>query len=267
MVNHPASVRILNAVSGCRADCGLPCKLDLADRKHIMRKSIPSVIKRKIIQEALSTCPFCGEDDVSTGQFHHIEPVAEGGTNSLNNLIYICANCHSKVTQGQILSSEVAGVKKMLAMGRHPYANKGFASNIIHADFTRGSNKGIVANKIEKIEIKMTRKSLNANPPGSIGSNLSHRNYVKHLIDRYHEFKKIEVGQEGMRYAIFYQQIKKRYGAKWDMIPLQLFNELVSYIQSRIDKTKHGKIQKARGKKNYSEFEEYLEKYGGYSDC
>ena len=70
-----------------------------------------------------------------------------------------------------------------------------------------------------------------------------------------------------MKRAILYKQIEKRFGAKWDMIPLQSFDALVIYIQSRIDKTKYGRIQKAHGRKNYSEFEEYLEKYGGYSDC
>ena len=233
-----------------------------------MRKSIPSVTKRKISQESQSTCPFCGEDDVSTGQIHHIKPVSEGGTNSLKNLIYLCANCHSKVTQGQISRSEVFRIKEMHATGTHPYACDDVANNVVHAYFTRGINKGVVANRVEKVEIRTTRKSVNFNPPtGSIGSNLSHRNYVKHLIDRYHEFKKIEVGKEGMKYPILYQQIKKRFGAKWDMIPLQLFDELVIYIQSRIDKTKHGRVQKARGKKIYSKFEEYLEKYGGYADC
>lgn len=192
-----------------------------------MRKSIPSVIKKKITQESHSTCPFCGEDDVSTAQFHHIKSVAEGGTNSLENLIYICANCHSKVTQGQISPSEVAKVKEMVAAGRHPYVNNRAADNVIHADFTRGINKGIVANTIGRVEIKTTRNPLNVNPPtGSIASILSHRNYVKHLIDRYHEFKKIEVGQGSMKYPIFYQQIKKQFGAKWDMIPLQSFDAL-----------------------------------------
>lgn len=232
------------------------------------RKYISQVTKRKIIQESRSICPFCGEDDVSTGQFHHIKPVSDGGTNALKNLLYLCANCHSKITLGEISLGEVERIKKMLTTGGHPYADKSVGSNVIHADFTRGTNKGVVANEIGKIEIKTARKSVNINPPvGSIGSSLLHRNYAKHLIDRYHEFKKIEVDQEGMRYAIFYQQIKKRFGAKWDILPLQLFDELVVYIQSKIDRTKHGRIQKAHGKKNYSDFEEYLDKYGGYADC
>lgn len=232
-----------------------------------MRKHIPPVIKRKIAQESHSACPFCGEDDVATAQFHHIKPLAAGGTDLPENLIYLCANCHSKVDRGKIPPSEVLRVKRMLTSGRHPYAGGSAASNVINADFTKSVNSGVVANRIEKVEIKTTRKSVAVNPPtGSIASSLSHRNYAKHLIDRYHEFKKIEVGQESMNYALFYQQIKRRFGAKWDMIPLQLFDELVIFTQSRIDRTKHGRIQKAQGKINYSGFDEYLEKFGGSSD-
>lgn len=233
----------------------------------MMRKSVPSFIKKKVTQESQSTCPFCGEDDVSTAQFHHIRPVAEGGSNSLENLIYICANCHSKVTQGQISHGEVVRVKEMLLDGEHPQLKSAGKSNVIHADFTRGTNSGVVANRIDKVEIRTTRKSVNLNPPdGSIASSLSHRNYTKYLIDRYHKFKKIEVGQEGMKYPILYQQVKKQFGAKWDMIPLHRFDELVTYLQGRIDKTKHGRGQKAGARKNYSEFAEYRTKYGGYSD-
>ncbi|MYE01332.1 MAG: HNH endonuclease, partial [Alphaproteobacteria bacterium] len=170
------------------------------------RKSIPSMIRKKLTQESQSTCPFCGEDDVSTAQFHHITPVAEGGSNSSENLIYICANCHSKVTQGQISRDEIMRVKQMLVRGEHPQLKGAAESNIIRADFSRGSNRGVIANRIERVEIRTGQKSVNINPPdGSIGSSLPHRNYAKHLIDRYHEFKTIDVGKEGMKHAILYQ--------------------------------------------------------------
>lgn len=232
-----------------------------------MREHIPSIVKKKLTQESQSTCPFCGEDDVSTSEFHHIIPVSKGGSNAADNLVYICANCHSKVTRGQISQDEVLRVKKILVQGRHPQLKDRGKSNVIHADFRKGSNSGVIANQVGKVEIKTTRKSVKINPPeGSIGSSLPHRNYTKYLIDRYHEFKKIEVGKEGMKYGIFYKSIERRYGAKWDMIPLAKFDDLVSYLQSRIDDTKYGKIKKANGKKIYSDFREYRKKYGGYGD-
>lgn len=183
------------------------------------------------------------------------------------NLIYVCANCHSKITQGQIPKSDVKRVKKLLGEGKHPFFKDESASNVIHADFTKGANLGVVANSIQNVEIKTTRRTVKvAAPQGSIASSLCHMNYTKHLIDRYHEFKRIEVGKEAMKYPVFYQQIKRQFGANWKMVSLRRFEDLVAYIQSRIDKTKHGRVQKSRGIRNYSSFEEYLEKHG-YSEC
>ena len=232
-----------------------------------MRKSIPSIIRKKLTQESQSTCPFCGEDDVSTAEFHHIIPISEGGTNEFENLIYICANCHSKVTQGQIPHSEVKKVKELLGEGKHPFFKEEAASSVIHADFTKGANLGVVANTIQNVEIKTTRRTVKLEAPqGSIASSLRHTNYTKHLIDRYHEFKMIEIGKETMKWPVFYQQIKRRFGANWKMVPLERFEDLVLYIQSRIDNTKHGRVRESRGRNNYSSFKEYLEKHG-YLDC
>ena len=232
-----------------------------------MRKAIPSLIKKKLTQESQSICPFCGEDDVSTAEFHHIIPISEGGRNYFENLIYTCANCHSKVTQGQIPHSEVKKVKNLLGEEKHPFSKNETMGNVVHADFTRGINKGIVANTVQNVEIKTTRRLVKLTAPhGSIGSSLRYMNYTKYLIDRYHEFKKIEIGKEAMKYPVFYQQITRQFGAKWDMIPLERFEKLVEYIQSRIDNTKHGIMQKSRGRKSYSNFEEFLEKHG-YWNC
>ncbi len=57
-------------VSGCRADCGWLCRAILADGRLVMRKPMPSIIRKKTTRTGHSTCP-CGEDDVSTAQFHH----------------------------------------------------------------------------------------------------------------------------------------------------------------------------------------------------
>ena len=261
------SVRTSKAVFGCRADYGLRYNLEPVDGEDAVRKAVPSIIRKRLTQESQSTCPFCGEDDVATAEFHHIIPISEGGTNSFENLIYICANCHSKVTQGQIPHGEVNKVKKLLGEGKHPFFRDEAAGNVIHADFTKGANLGVVANAVQNVEIKTTRGTVTLSAPqGSIASSLRHMNYTKYLIDRYHEFKVIEIGRKAMKWPVFYQQIKREFGAKWDMIPLERFESLVEYIQSRINKTKHGRVQASRGGRNYSSFEDYLEKHG-YLDC
>lgn len=100
-------------------------------------------------------------------------------------------------------------------------------------------------------------------PSGTIASSAIHRNYTKYLIDRYHDFKKANTGKAKMNYVIFYEAIKRGFGAKWDHIQLTRFELVVSYIQQRIEQTVLGKINKANGKKSYSSFTEYCAKHGG----
>ncbi|WP_125780958.1 hypothetical protein [Pseudoalteromonas rubra] len=130
-------------------------------------------------------------------------------------------------------------------------------NNVVN--FSGGTNSGVVANNVE---IKTSSKNVKVEAPqGSIASSLQHKNYTKYLIDRYHEFKKSELGAGSMNYAIFYNSIKRKFGAKWDMVPLSRFEELSVYLQKRIDDTVLGRNKKAKNSKSYSSFEEYLQKH------
>ena len=130
-------------------------------------------------------------------------------------------------------------------------------------------NKGVnVVNNygtvIQNYDKKAPRnKTVKMNPPeGAIASSLAHINYIKHLIDRYHEFKRTDVGQQEMKRPILYGTIKREFGAKWDMIPIKRFESLAEFLRKRIDRTILGKSRKSKGQKNYSEFSEYVDKYG-----
>ena len=218
------------------------------------RRAIPEKVKKKIWQEANMRCAKCGESDVDILEIHHIKAVQSGGTNDKENLLLLCSNCHSKITAGDISEAEVLRLKISLMAGTHTY--KESSGNVV--GITGDVTNSTIANKIE---IKTQKKKVLLNPPsGTIASSVDHRNYVKHLIDRYHDFKKDEVGKDEMNYRIFYGSIKRQFGAKWDMIRLDKFDELSSYLQQRIDNTILGKKQRARGYKRYSTFEEYLEK-------
>ncbi|MDH3976142.1 MAG: HNH endonuclease [Deltaproteobacteria bacterium] len=221
------------------------------------RKSIPEKIKKLIFQEAGMMCPMCGETDVSTFDIHHIQPFKLVEVHDEDNMILLCKNCHGKVTAGDYSESQILRLKVALANGRHPYIKKKKPSNVIN--LRNSINTGILANKLE---INSTNKVIKLNAPeGCIGANRDHRNYVKRLIDRYHEFKKAEVGTGKMNYAIFYKTIQRKFGAKWDMLPLNVFDSLCQYLQNRIDETVLGKNKKKKGIKRYSTFPEYLEKY------
>lgn len=76
------------------------------------RKSIPQKTKALLQKEIYSKCPFCTNEDVDHFQIHHLNenPL----DNDIFNLIMLCANCHSKITKGDILTEDVLMVKKQL---------------------------------------------------------------------------------------------------------------------------------------------------------
>lgn len=224
------------------------------------RKTIPEIAKKRLFQEAGSKCPNCQEANVATLEIHHIRPLAQGGGDDEGNLIVLCSNCHSKATAGEILENDILRLKISLMKKKISSDNRG-GENIIN--FPGGINRGIIANrlKMNKLEINSGRGKIKINPPeGSIASSLNHRNYIKHLIDRYHQFKVADIGKENVRYPMLYSAIKGEFGGKWDMIALDKFDLLSSYLQKRIDRTILGRNMKAKNKKRYSTFEEFINK-------
>lgn len=222
------------------------------------RKAIPEKIKKKIYQEAGMVCPFCSETDVSTFELHHIQPYSENQVHEEENLILLCSNCHAKVTAGEISEAEVLRKKIILIKGTNVTTkSQSHTGNVINLDSS--VNNGVIANKVE---IKTQKKTIKVGAPeGSIASSVNHRNYIKRLIDRYHEFKTADVGKEKMKYTIIYTAIKKEFGANWDMISLSQFEKLVKFMHWRIDNTILGKNKKAKNIKRYSTYEEFLQKY------
>ena len=224
------------------------------------RKTIPEIAKKRLFQEAGSKCPNCQEANVATLEIHHIRPLAQGGGDDEGNLIVLCSNCHSKATAGEILENDILRLKISLMKKKIPSDNRG-GGNIIN--FPGGINLGIIANRLKtnKLEINSGRGKIKINPPeGSIASSLNHRSYIKHLIDRYHQFKAADIGKENVRYPMLYSTIKGKFGSKWDMIALDKFDLLSSYLQKRIDRTILGRNMKAKNKKRYSTFEEFINK-------
>lgn len=97
-------------------------------------------------------------------------------------------------------------------------------------------------------------------PDGALGKDLSKKNYVRYLIDRYGDWKQIELNRknEKFNWASFTKSIMKRYKASGiNYIDIRHFEDLVMYLQKRIDATIMGKVNRSKKQKNYSSFEEY----------
>jgi HNH endonuclease len=55
-------------------------------------------------------------------EVHHIVEVAKGGQDEFDNLILLCANCHSRVTKGEIDRPAVRMIKDNLGVLNHRYS-------------------------------------------------------------------------------------------------------------------------------------------------
>jgi HNH endonuclease len=221
------------------------------------RRRLPKRVEKLIFQEASSRCAFCGERSISTLEIHHIYALETGGSDAPENLILVCATCHDKIEGGEIRHSSVLATKAQLTGRTATSAPALNGSNVVNI---HGGNSGVVANVIQTAEVRITgrrRAPRIEAPPDVIGADGDKRSYAKHLIDRYLEFKRAEVGA-AMKYSIIYTAIKREFGSKWDFVSLARFDDLVTFLQKRIDQTVLGRNLRSQGRGTYSTFEEYV---------
>jgi hypothetical protein len=83
--------------------------------------------------------------------------------------------------------------------------------------------------------------------------------YVDYLVRRYNEFRKAD-SSFGAPSSFFpgkiHQDIAKRFRARTYFVPETDFEDLVRYLQGRIDQTILGKRNRARGFPNYCTYPE-----------
>ena len=221
------------------------------------RKAIPEKMKKLIYQQFISSCGFCRNDMINVLEIHHIQPYAEVKKHEEDNLFLVCRNCHAKIENNEISEADVFR-KKIDAIKGQLGEKKIMSANVLN--FQPGSVKDSNFLTAQNISIKTSsKKPVKLLPPhGTIASDVDRRNYIKHLIDKYHTYKKADQTIEKMDYRIIYASIKRQFKAKWDMIGINKFDELSLFLQRRIDRTILGKNKKAKGDKNYSNYQEYI---------
>ena len=222
------------------------------------RTKIPkeAKVRAELQKEINSNCPFCSNDDVGHFEIHHIDE--NPSNHEMTNLILLCRICHSKITKGDIVQSDV--YKKKIHLLTNPKPESQPKSKTINLN---NINNAVVGDK-NKITINNSKKTVKQKyPQGSIGYDTQKANYIGHLIKRYNEYKEYEVGAGGVKYHIFGGSLKKHFNVPPTRtiynLPDEKFEELYLYIQKRIDTTKLAKV-KGKTHKNYSSYEEFLEK-------
>jgi hypothetical protein len=99
-------------------------------------------------------------------------------------------------------------------------------------------------------------------PDGCIGADLLRRNYIKYLVERYHRYKEADASfgkTAKFSYAVIYKNIETRFHAPTFFVPVSRFDELVDYLQGRIDQTILGKRNVSRSTSNYRSMDEYAD--------
>ncbi|MEN3369917.1 MAG: hypothetical protein V7609_2060 [Verrucomicrobiota bacterium] len=113
-----------------------------------------------------------------------------------------------------------------------------------------------------KIHFAEKRKPKMEYPAGSIGADLPRRNYIRYLTERYFRFREADAsfGPKAVRrfsYAVLFKNIETHFKAPTYFIPVARFDELVDFLQRRIEATILGKRNRARGHRNYETFDEF----------
>ena len=83
-----------------------------AERKKRIRAEQSSIKRRMLKNQKIAHCEYCGNKTKEILQIHHIDSVANGGNNDLNNLIILCPNCHKAAHAGIIKKDELQKLKK-----------------------------------------------------------------------------------------------------------------------------------------------------------
>lgn len=219
------------------------------------RKPIPAKKKALLQKEVNSFCPICEDEDVDHFQFHHIDENREN--DEFDNLLMLCAICHSKITKGDIPQSDVIRIKNDL---KQKVSEKKSEMGKVISFYSKVGNAVVGDNN--KITINQRKPAPPKYPDGCIGADNMKANYIGHLISRYQEYKKHEVGEEKMVYPIFVSHLKKKFKVGQTRtiynVPVNRFEEMAEYVQSRIDETRLARMNRSKLQfKNYQTFAEY----------
>lgn len=223
------------------------------------RKKIPQQTKvRAVLQQEIgSQCPFCENTDVGHFQIHHIDE--NPSNNSMQNLILICPNCHSKMTKGDIPPIEV--MEKKIELLLRPESKPKRSSSQVSVVDNQG-NIIVGDNNTINVKLSNTREKPQV-AKGTIRSESVKADYIGYLIERYNTYLKHDKGKS-INYAITGNRLKKKFKVAptrtiYDL-PLEKFEEVVNVLVDWIEGTTLFKM-KGRTQKMYSSYKEYIEKY------
>lgn len=215
--------------------------------------------------ECDSACADCRDSTPSKLEFHHID--GDRSNSSYENLLVVCAGCHSEFTRGTKSEADAMLLKRMAEAGRLS-PRKGSEPKI-----SVGSNSGVVAGSVGTLNFKVSGRGSKAAPsiPGTIGADPDMRTYATYLVGRYIDWRKKSDSQlrrlgkppkrpfgSGSAHGI----LGEGFGVTNSVLQVaeNRFFEWVASTQAKIDRTVWGRTNRHR---NYHTWEEHLKQRHG----
>jgi hypothetical protein len=221
------------------------------------RPKIPSMLSKQVYQEAASCCVFCNESDVAALEIHHLDD--DPTRNVLENLLLVCSTCHSKITHGGISPADAQLQKRTIQFqGKKSPGSRSEPRQSVTVSSTQ--NTGIIANVVN---IKGRKPPKLRYPSDSIGADTIKNGYIHYLYGKYIDYRKADTSFGAFAHASrfhpgeLHRTIRSKFKAQTFFLHVARFNELVQYMQGRIDQTILGKRNRSRGVPNCGSFEDY----------
>lgn len=227
--------------------------------------------------------PLIEQSETVTGEICHIRAANPKGPrfdktqtdaerHSSANLILLCSR-HHKVIDSELDKYPVSILEEMKRSREQPglveispitakaaqHLLDNYLSVTIHSNSGQIAIHSPGAIQANTINIKTSKpKIVVTAPPGSISDDRKMLSYVKYLVARYQEFQKADSQKTGeFKYIAIHNALKREFKCDWKLLPSDRFDELATFLQRRIDKTKLGRINRARSNQNYHSFAEH----------
>lgn len=214
------------------------------------RPGLPKRIEKALYQEVGSSCPLCGESDIVKLTVHHIEPWAECQEHDPLKMIVLCANCHARVSAG-----DINGASLYRAKLRARATNSAPAAAVVQ--HVVGDRNAVAGRDVNIRVTGRSRRSAFPRPAGTVCDDPRKVGYLQYLAKRYNQFKEWDVGKAAMRYGFIHTAYQRHMRYAIRTTPLDQFEKGAGWLQQRILATKLGRTLAVRGQMLYSPFDAF----------
>jgi hypothetical protein len=228
------------------------------------RVTLSKTLEKRVFQQAGAVCAFCPEHEIASLQVHHID--GDPSNNILDNLLVVCATCHTKITGYVISEADVRAKKREVEWLHTQRANRqpaAAAAAAVNVSINGSTFKGDIAQNITKIVTRRAPRVVH--PSGSLGADLNRKGYIDYLLTRYFDWRNADKSWGSKRpfnHAEIHRTIQSEFGHKTFFMPVEYFDRLVNFLHFRIDRTILGRNNTSRGKANYHSYEQHLIEHG-----